>query len=76
MQCDGKVNFKSYKLAEKVLQKTKDKIEKGQIYHCIECGFFHIGSAIAKRHGKPKPKVRREKMNFSKLLGEINESSD
>lgn len=74
MQCDGKVKFKSYKLASKVLDKTKENLQKGQIYHCAECGAFHIGSAIAKRHGKPKPKVRRERNNFCKLLGEPYES--
>ncbi len=47
-QCEGKIPFDSWGLAEKVAKRRHHNGKKGRPYRCPHCHKFHIGSTVRK----------------------------
>jgi hypothetical protein len=66
--CDGKVGFESYKRANKTLKRSRASNLNGNVYWCIKCKLFHIGTSILRRVSKKK--LLKEFFNMQELLSE------
>lgn len=51
--CAGKVRFETYSRAEEVAtRKTRRNALRPAVYHCANCGGFHIGNSKPVTRGK------------------------
>lgn len=48
-QCEGKVPFRTYQMADRVAKRRNRNGIRGKPYKCPHCGEYHIGSS---RHSR------------------------
>lgn len=55
--CVGKIAFSSFSLAHKSLRHNE---KRRGVYHCPQCGEWHVGTGIKKPMKKPKTRYYEE----------------
>lgn len=57
--CTGKRRYESWAVAARMARRTRRQAHAPLVpYHCRFCGGYHVGSEMARQHGKQRRRPR------------------